>query len=48
MEHDLSALTINQYELLLGKIYDAAMAPHLWSDFLEQTAEIFQSQGMLM
>ncbi|MGR8932046.1 MAG: helix-turn-helix transcriptional regulator, partial [Gammaproteobacteria bacterium] len=38
----------DQYDELIGKIYDAALTPALWSVFLEQLAEIFHSNGALI
>ena len=38
----------NQYDELIGKIYDAALTPRLWGVFLEEIAEIFHSNGALI
>lgn len=38
-------MNLNQYDDLIGKIYDAAIMPVLWPAFLEQMSDTFKSRG---
>lgn len=38
----------SQYDNLIGKIYDAAVMPELWSIFLEQLSDTFKSRGTVL
>jgi DNA-binding CsgD family transcriptional regulator len=38
----------NQYDDLIGKIYDAAVMPELWSVFLERLSELLNSRGTVL
>jgi DNA-binding CsgD family transcriptional regulator len=38
----------DQYDNLIGKIYDAAVMPELWPVFLEQLSDVLQSSGTVL
>lgn len=38
----------NQYDDLIGKIYDAAVMPELWAVFLEQLSTVMESDGTVI
>ena len=38
----------NQNDDLIGKIYDAAIAPESWTVFLECLSEVFKSRGTIL